>query len=47
MKANMDDYKQEIHRIVDQITSLPRIIRIYSYVKKSLLIELEGKEEEN
>lgn len=47
MKANMDDYKQEIHRIVDQITSLPRIIRIYSYVRKTSLIESEEKEEEN
>lgn len=47
MKANMEDYKREIHKIVDQITSLPRIIRVYTYVRKSLLIELEEKEEES
>ena len=46
MKA-IDDYKKEIHRIVDNITSLPRIIRVYTYVRKSFLIELEEKEEEH
>ena len=47
MKNGMDDYKREIHMIVDQIRSLPRIIRIYSFVRKTFLIELEEKEEEN
>ncbi len=45
MKANTEDYKKEIHRMVDEIKELPRIIRIYSYVNRVLLIHNEESEE--
>lgn len=47
MKANMDDYKREIHRIVDQITSLQKIIGIYSFVRRLCIIEMEEKGDED
>ncbi|MBD5549518.1 MAG: hypothetical protein HDQ97_19420 [Lachnospiraceae bacterium] len=46
MKANMEDYKKEIHRMVDEIKELPRIIRIYSYIKKVFLIHNQETEED-
>jgi len=41
----MDDYKREIHRIVDQIMSLQKIIGIYTFVRRLHIIEIEEKEE--
>ncbi|MBD5394990.1 MAG: hypothetical protein HDR71_12175 [Lachnospiraceae bacterium] len=44
MKAEVDDYKKEIHKMVDRITSLQRIIRIYSYVSR--MLQLDNQKEE-
>lgn len=46
MKANTEDYKKEIHRMVDEIESLPFIIRIYSYVNRIFLIYNQETTEE-
>lgn len=44
MKADVDDYREEIHKMVDRITSLQRIIRIYSYVSR--IFQLDSQKEE-
>ncbi len=46
MKANENDYRKEIHVIVDQISSLPRLIRLYSYANRMNQIQKEKIEEE-
>lgn len=45
MKANIEDYKNEIHTMIDKIDNLSRIIRRYSYIKKVLQIYRGEKEE--
>lgn len=42
MKAGIEDYKKEIHTMVDKIDNLPRIIRLYSFVKKVFEIHNES-----
>lgn len=43
MKADMDSYKREIKRMVDEINNLPVIIKIYTFTK-TLYIKLLQKE---
>lgn len=45
MEANIDDYKKEIHFIVDKINDLSRIMRLFSFVQKIYKIEMEERKE--
>ena len=44
-KKGIDYYKNEIHLMVNEIDDLPRIIRLWSYVKKVFQIHKERKKE--
>lgn len=41
---NIEDYKQEIFIMVNAIDDLPRIFRLWSYIKKVFQIYEEEKE---
>mgnify|MGYP006928124772 CR=1 FL=1 len=45
MKANIDDYKKEIHIMIDKVNDLSRVIRIFGFVKKIFDIEKEEEKE--
>ncbi len=48
MQATEEDYRREIHIIVDHIKTLKRIRGVYSYVNRVYEIQNEErKEEEN
>lgn len=47
MKTGKKEYIKEIHIMIDNIKSLQRIKRIYSYVNRVYEIENEEKEEKS
>lgn len=44
---SIEDYKNEIHNMVDKIDNLPRIIRLFSYVNKVFQIHMDKEDEED
>lgn len=38
MKANIEECKNEIHTMIDEIDNLPRMIRLYSFIRRAYLI---------
>lgn len=43
---DIDDYKKEIHSMINEINDLSRIFRLWSYIKRVFQIHKEENEED-